>query len=874
MKPDPRLPGLRAACRGGLLSLTLAAALPAAAQQIGPPSPTAQVESDPTIVALELRGQRRYSSEQILATLALAEGQALDPEQLRRGIEALWRTLRIRCQVDTTEVPGGVRVRLTVRELELDLAPRFIGNEKVSTEKLLEWAGLEEDSEVYLFQAESIARRIESQYLERGYAFASVRPLSGIEGRALDALDAAEEDEESGFAPEASDLIFDIHEGPRVRVERLEIVGNSSLPDRGWWLWATGLRASAKPELRSPYLFGLFPKYFDRRVLDEDLVALAKAYRDKGYLNAIVRLERLEFNADRSRVVVHIVVDEGPRFTVSSIGVQGYRREVDPEGRRLIESADNLAIPEAELIEGLELSPGQPFLQELVDLDEAFLKKRYGQEGFVGHESIPVGERFQILDPELTFDETTNEVAVVYRIAQGQPQYIREVRFAGNQRTRDDVLRREVSVFPGELADMTQIDRSLARLRGTGYFSTLAPSADHIDPYYRFVETDDPATKDIEFVVEEGDAIRIDLGVQFGTDNGFAGQIGFRFINFDISRWPSWEHPFEDIYRGRAWRGAGQTFEIFASPGTEVSRYAIEFTEPDLFDRHLDRIGGSVDLNRRLRIFQTHREERDSVGLRLFKQLDPDTSASVGFRHTQVEISNLFVGGEPSLIDPLSVPDVLYEQLGKSRIVGIETGLNQRKLDNAMAPRDGYSWGLGADLFTRGLGSDYDYVNLDGRFDQYGYLFRTGAAGYRWHLQAGVGVPFADTDNVPFSERFFLGGSRILRGFDFRGVGPTQRGFAIGGETMLASSLDLLWPLLTTTRPGDPRPLALFRAGPFLDVGLLDPDPFQANLSELRASLGWSFSMAQPMPLALNFGWPLLSEPGDDRRVFSFAISY
>jgi outer membrane protein insertion porin family len=845
-----------------------------AAQQIGPVAPGVEEQRNPLVIGLEVRGHRRYTSQQILGTLGLAEGQELNPETLRRGVEALWRNLRVRCQVDSTEVPGGVRLRIAVRELELDLAPRFVGNERVSTEKLLEWAGLEENSEVYLFQAESIARRLESEYLERGYAFVSVRPVSGIEGRELDALDAAEESDETEFAPEPSDLIFDIHEGPRVRVDRVKINGNNALPDRGWWLWATGLKSEAKPELRSPYLFGLFPKYFDQRILDEDLVAFAQAYRDNGYLNAMVRLERLEFSPDRTKVTVHVVVDEGPRFTVTSIGVQAYDRRVNPSGRGLAESPATLLVPEAELLQGLRLTPGQPFLQRLVDLDDNFLKKRYGQEGYVGHESIPVEQRFTVLEPELTFDQEQAEVAVVYRIAQGQPQYIREVRFAGNQRTRDEVLRREISVFPGDLADMTQIERSVARLRGTGYFSTMAPAADHIEPYYRFVDTGLDGQKDLEFVVEEGDAIRIDLGVQYGTDNGFAGQIGFRFINFDISRWPSWEHPFEDIYRGRAWRGAGQSFEIFASPGTEVSRYAIEFTEPDLFGRHLDRIGASVDLNRRIRGFQSHTEQRDSVGLRLFKQLDPDTSASLGFRHTQVEISDIFVGGEPSLLDPLSVPDVLFDQLGKSRIVGIESGLNQRKLDNAMAPRSGYSWGAGADFFTRGLGSDYDYINLDGRFDQYGYLFDTGAAGYRLHLQSGVAVPFSDTENVPFSERFFLGGSRLLRGFDFRGVGPTERGFAIGGETMLAGSLDLMWPLLTQTRVGDPRPLAIFRAGPFVDFGLLDPEPFQADPSELRLSVGWSFSMAMPLPLALNFGWPLLDEPGDDRRVFSFAISY
>ena len=98
-------------------------------------------------------------------------------------------------------------------------------------------------------------------------------------------------------------------------------------------------------------------------------------------------------------------------------------------------------------------------------------------------------------------------------------------------------------------------------------------------------------------------------------------------------------------------------------------------------------------------------------------------------------------------------------------------------------------------------------------------------------MQTGIGVPFGDTDTIPFTERYFLGGSRLLRGFDFRGIGPSERDFAIGGETMFAGSLEVLWPLASRSRIGQDRPTEVFRFGGFVDWGILDPDPFSLDLT-------------------------------------------
>ena len=107
--------------------------------------------------------------------------EPLDTERIERGIDTLWTAYRVRGDVAAAEVEGGLILRLDVKEMALDFAPRFVGNERVSTEKLLDWAGLEVDSELYLFQAESVARRIEKEYFKFSAAHFLIFPDGSAE---------------------------------------------------------------------------------------------------------------------------------------------------------------------------------------------------------------------------------------------------------------------------------------------------------------------------------------------------------------------------------------------------------------------------------------------------------------------------------------------------------------------------------------------------------------------------------------------------------------------------------------------------------------------------------------------------------------------
>jgi outer membrane protein insertion porin family len=113
-----------------------------------------------------------------------------------------------------------------------------------------------------------------------------------------------------------------------------------------------------------------------------------------------------------------------------------------------------------------------------------------------------------------------------------------------------------------------------------------------------------------------------------------------------------------------------------------------------------------------------------------------------------------------------------------------------------------------------------------------------------------------------------------VRGFDFRGIGPHENGFPLGGTTSFYGTLEYRRPLVKNIQPGSYREIEAIQAGLFVDFGVLDPDEFSLDLDELRISTGILFGISFPVPLTFSFGFPLREGDGDDTQVFYFEIGF
>ena len=180
-------------------------------------------------------------------------------------------------------------------------------------------------------------------------------------------------------------------------------------------------------------------------------------------------------------------------------------------------------------------------------------------------------------------------------------------------------------------------------------------------------------------------------------------------------------------------------------------------------------------------------------------------------------------------------------------------------------------------VYNEAVGSDYDFVKTSVRWQklaQFGEESPDARHGYKLELAGGAATPFGDTEDVPYSERYFLGGHRTLRGFDFRGVGPNENGFPLGGQTYTSFTAEYRRPLIKTIQPGTFREVEVIRGGFFLDAGILDPEDWRLDSNELRASAGVFVGLTMPLAFTFSFGFPLLEGDGDDTQVFQFNIGF
>ena len=606
----------------------------AAQEQLGPQPRSEDPPEFEPVLSIEVVGNQRYTEAQLASALGQPLNAPLDPGAISDGLQALWNTFRVRGEVDLREVEGGLALRLKVLEMPFDLEPRFVGNVEIGDEELYEWARLEPATELYLFQAPRIRERLLDAYRRDGFYFAQVREV--IREGGLD-------EDGNVLAP---DVIFEIREGPQVHVREVVIHGNESMPDRGFLLWKDGLREFADIELGPPRVFGLFKDEFHEETLLGDLQAMRSVYRERGWLDAVVQLEHLDFSHDRGWVTVHVRIDEGPRYRVGSLSIEAFERygPPGPDGSWPERRAD-LLFPEQELLELCELGPGTYFEDRFRQRDARALRDRYGEQGYLAHDSLPVPDSFAVLEPELVFEEERAVVHVTYRLAQGRQQFIREILISGNTNTQDRVIRGRITVEPGEVADLTEIARSRSRIQATGFFSDDRPSVQHPEPYFVFRETDDESWKDLEYIVEETNALGFSASGGISSNTGLFGIFSLQKQNFDLFDPPSsFGSAIGEIADGRAFHGAGQTLRLLVAPGTQTSSFEIRFREPDIFRRHTDRIGLDLVARRRLRIFESHDETREEYGAALRYQVGPDSYVSAGYTIGEVEVDDLDPG--------------------------------------------------------------------------------------------------------------------------------------------------------------------------------------------------------------------------------------
>lgn len=338
------------------------------------------------------------------------------------------------------------------------------------------------------------------------------------------------------------------------------------------------------------------------------------------------------------------------------------------------------------------------------------------------------------------------------------------------------------------------------------------------------------------------------LSVGLSSDAGLMGNILLSERNFNIWRLPralTW-YDLKD-----AFRGGDQILRIEASPGTEVQRYSIAFTDPYLFDLNYSM---SLSGSYYTRYYYEWHEQRlggtVSFGTQ-WDEISKDLSTSFTFRAEEVEIYQPIV----------PTPSALQDALGKSSLFGFGLNVRYDKRDHPFMPTEGHFFAAGVEQV---LGT-YEYTR--GNIDLRKYFTLTRRPDYSGAhvlgLRASMGVTGS---NTPIYEHFFAGGSNTIRGFKYREASPRENGVIVGGEFQLLTSAEYMFPITQTDS---------LRGVIFCDAGTVEPTIDDWSDS-MRVSPGFGLRISVPFmgqaPIALDFAFPALLESGDAVNNFSFSM--
>jgi outer membrane protein insertion porin family len=772
-----------------------------------PGQSSAQEKSKEIIREIEFEGIKRIAKGELINRIVSRVGDNFDPEKLIQDIERLYRLgqfdspdkSQTPIKVQSYKLPGGgIKIVFKVSERPVIVRLKVAGAKAFKSSEIAEAIRSEVGRVFDSYLIDRDVQRLKDILLEKGYLFAKV-----------------------SYKTETTDngnirLLFETSAGPQVTIDELQFIGVEFFEDTDIFTEIQSFKS--KPRT----FFGLGEEgYFSRKNLNADLEIIARFYRSRGFLDAQVSLEKLRFSTDRKELVIVIRVREGQRYTVRKVDILG-----------------NLIYSRKIIRSQLALHPGSPFLGNELLKDVQAIQKLYAKKAYIHAKA-----RFDVV-----YDQQRKLLDVVYSISEGPQVKVERILIEGNEKTKDKVIRRNLSIFPGQQFDGAKLEASLGRLGRLRYFDDL-----DID----FREGSKEGSEDLVIKVKEARTGSFVIGGGVSTNAGFFGNIVLNQRNFDITDVPT---SLSDITSGRLFTGAGQSFTVSAQPGRERSQYRISFNDPFFLDTA---VLFGIDAFIFDRVRPQYREGRlgllPSFGVRMTQ----DITARLRYRIEQVRVFDIDFDAIP---DPLQVA-------GNNLVSGAELALviNKNFIDTQFVRYAG--WGATASYEVLGgpFGGDVELsrARFKGNWQTTLLEFPNN---YKWVFglrgQASWQQAFGSDKKTPIFERFFAGGVRSFRGFEFRSISPrdpTQTDEPRGGDFLVLGTADFSFPIFK----------GFLRGVLFIDGGTVENDiqSFRSNRVRFAAGIGTRINIAIfPAPVALDFAFPLRSRRIDDEQIFSFSV--
>ena len=720
-----------------------------------------------TVAEVVISGNRRTETSLIDLNIETKQGDEYSPQTVKEDLKRIYELdFFQQVLVDVKTIEGGLSVEFIVEENPVLADLKLSGNDKLKEDDIKEALAFREGRIVSL-------RKI-TEGREIILALASEKGLVGT--------DVEYEIEPRGDG--VVDVVYRIDEGERKYIKEVELIGNSKVETK-----KIRKNMYSKPK----YLLSFITKrgLFKIEEIERDSDRIKAVYIDNGYLDIKVSEPGIRYNEEKDGYVVSFSIEEGLQYKVSRITFSG-----------------ELAGDQDEIRPKLELLPDSVFSSFVLQSDIGKVTDFYGDKGYA----------FANVTPDVRLDKANNLVSVDYSIEKGKEVYIRNINILDNTRTRDHVVRRELSLQEQSLYSVSKLRAARYEAARLGYFE------DNVEVLTHRVEgTEDLLDVDVKVEERPTGFFSFGGGVSSVENFLFSGQI-----------------QESNLF------GYGKTLSLDAQIGGVTKALSLNYRDPYFFGTNwlFD-----VSLYAHDRDYRDFERSAQGISLGVGRRIKRYFQVRVFQEFSKQDVHN--VRGDAQL--------VLSET--ERTIVSTGLGLSWDKRNNYLDPTKGFL--LSTSVEYAGLfagNTDFIKYNATAKswipFWKSTYFAARANYGLLHLIDAG--------DDLVVEERFFLGGPNTLRGFRYRRVGPrrpTDTGgyVIIGGVQQILASLDFVVPLSKTVG---------LKAVAFFDIGnAFDQDEFSLNPSNLRKDAGFGIRWISPLgPMKLDIGFPIGERLRDEAK--------
>lgn len=852
------------------------------------------IDLNQSIFDVRVEGNESIPALAILQKTKIQRGRPATRDMVLEDVRLLFATRWFASVVPVyRQTEQGLVLVYKVKERPIVEKVEFRGYKKIKIKRLQATTGLKVGSPFDIAANQESVNRIKQLYVERGYRFAEVKLLKGGD-------------------PNDREVIFEIKEGPKVVVSGIKFRGNKFVSD--------GVLKTKLLTKKAPLGMSFFGGKYDPATIQDDLISLKQYYNGLGFFDVKID-EKIGYNKDKSRVQVEYTINEGKRYKIRDIMIEG-----------------NRIFSEEEIREDIKLAAGEYFNSRTLAADVEKLSERYGE----------LGHLFAKVTPQPRFLEAPGEVDLVYSINEDKPYRIRKItaHISGdNPRTKSSVLLNPMMVAPGDLANQRLIAKSKRRIEGNQVFQKGPQDGPRINVTrvnperemlasrendvlrgqnadeqqvqklrypnlkYRSQTYKQPAPQQNQDLFEgiKTEPVSYQSPQRTGQifrgqnyDNGIPEPLNPLFGESPLGDPMGTEFPQQqpgwvdlDVYAsesrtGRLMFGVGVNSNAGVVGSIVLQEENFDILRPprsmeDILDGTAWRGGGQR--------FRAEAVPGDQVSRYLVNWTDPyflDTNFSLGvsgfyFTRYYTDWDEQRVGGRFSLGRQLTqewsintqyrledvklynprtpTPAIVQASVGDNLLNTFRISLNHDTRDAAFLPAEGHLLEWAAEQAV----GDYTYSRLEANGSQYFTLYKRPDGGGRHILSLSAQLGWTDTD-TPVFERYYAGGFQTFRGFEFRGVTPRENGIAIGGRWSFLGSAQYMMPITA-----DEMIQMVF----FSDFGTVEED---VSLDQFRVSVGAGLRLTVPamgpVPVALDFSVPLAKESFDQTQVFSFYVGF